>query len=109
MSSCQKVSHSSPTPMSLFSRSPRLALKRPRKLRKRRKPPLLLLLPVPQPKRLQKDNLQNQGANAGHNVGTRGGGEDGWGPCACPMCLIVAPARTSTRPPPILTTAPCPY
>src|SRR6266567_2205358 len=88
MSSCQKVSHSSPTPMSLFSRSPRLALKRPRKLRKRRKPPLLLLLPVPQPKRLQKDNLQNQGANAGHNVGTRGGGEDGWGPCACPACSL---------------------
>src|SRR5437764_4385968 len=30
------------------------------------------------------------------------------GPCACPPCLF-ASQRTSTRPPPIRSTAPCPY
>src|SRR5438270_13417690 len=31
------------------------------------------------------------------------------GPSACPACLLAAPPRTSTRPPPFRHTAPCPY
>src|SRR6266567_5959810 len=42
-------------------------------------------------------------------VGTRGGVERMRGPRACPVCLLAYPGRTSTRPPPILTPAPCPY
>src|SRR6266436_1207174 len=51
-------------------------------------------------------------------VGTRGGVEWMRGPCACPrwgtICLLHAvptgvASRTSTRPPPCPTSAPCPY
>src|SRR5579859_2143447 len=53
-----------------------------------------------------------------HPVGTRGGCEEGWGPCACPRRytsrLDIARTdrtctRTGTRPPHPLNTAPCPY
>src|SRR5579872_4947696 len=54
-------------------------------------------------------------------VGTRGGDGWMWGPCACPRPVhvirqdIIKPrrnhtaTRTSTRPPPLPTSAPCPY
>src|SRR5579859_4654814 len=53
------------------------------------------------------------------SVGTGGCGEEGWGPCACPRAemirwhhatqRILGRRRTGTRPPPFLTTSPCPY
>src|SRR5947199_1003719 len=40
-------------------------------------------------------------------VGTRGGGADGRGPCACPPGERAGKqGRTSTRPPPVRSTAP---
>jgi len=53
-------------------------------------------------------------------VGTRGGWGDGWGPGACPGReadpLRLTPERrnririrTSTRPPPLCSSSPCPY
>src|ERR1700680_2249513 len=54
-----------------------------------------------------------------HPVGTRGGCEEGWGPCACPRGNRIrlgsvrpdghTPTRTSTRPPHPPNPAPCPY
>src|SRR5436305_510072 len=43
------------------------------------------------------------------SVGTMGGREGKWGPCACPACLLASRGRTSTRPPHPPHLTPCPY
>src|ERR1700731_3227942 len=43
------------------------------------------------------------GAPIRPGVGTRGGCEEGWGPCACPLWGVEQAPRTSTRPPPYTT------
>src|SRR5579859_1865199 len=63
--------------------------------------------------------MTESGIETLHAVGTGGG--DGWmrGPCACPRAKAIrflyatspnrVATRTGTRPPPILTSTPCPY
>jgi hypothetical protein len=69
---------------------------------------------MPAPPMMNIDN-QDRSCACHRPVGTRGGGGDGRGPCACPGSHTIhqhegrIPRRTGTRPPRPLHPSPCPY
>src|SRR5579859_4414896 len=48
-------------------------------------------------KRCKRFEITNNRKHPPHPVGTGGGCEDGWGPCACPSCGLRSVGLTKTR------------